>query len=39
MGFKHLEDLDSAEANRRYFNDRADGLRVDGAGRLLTARV
>ncbi|MBI5583254.1 MAG: class I SAM-dependent methyltransferase [Deltaproteobacteria bacterium] len=38
-GFMQMEDLDSEEANRRYFKDRADGLRVNGAGRLLMARV
>lgn len=38
MGFKHIEDLDAAEINARYFNQRADGLAVTGGGRLMGAR-
>ena len=39
LGFRHLEDLDAAEINSRYFRNRADGLSVRGrAGRLLSAR-
>ena len=40
LGFRHLEDLDAAEINSRYFRDRADRLSIRGrAGRLLCARV
>ena len=40
LGFPHLEDLDAAEINSRYFRARADGLSIRGrAGRLLSARV
>jgi methyltransferase (TIGR00027 family) len=40
LGFRHLEDLDAAEINSRYFRGRADGLSIRGrAGRLLSARV
>ena len=39
LGFRHLEDLDAAEINSRYFRNRADGLSIRGrAGRLLSAR-
>jgi methyltransferase (TIGR00027 family) len=39
MGFQHLEDLGAKEINSRYFQDRADGLRVRGGlGRLISAR-
>lgn len=38
MGFQSVEDLDTAAINRRYFQQRADGLRVGGAlGRLISA--
>jgi len=38
MGFREIEDLDSARINARYFRDRSDGLGVRGAlGRLLFA--
>ena len=40
LGFRHLQDLDAAEINSRYFRDRADGLSIRGrAGHLLCARV
>lgn len=39
MGFRQVEDLAPEEANRRYFKERADGLRISGAGRLMKARV
>ena len=39
MGFKQVEDLEPEEANRRYFKERTDGLRIIGAGRLMKARV
>jgi methyltransferase (TIGR00027 family) len=40
LGFRHLEDLDVAEINSRYFRGRADGLSIRGrAGHLLCARV
>jgi methyltransferase (TIGR00027 family) len=39
MGFRHVEDLSPEEANERYFKNRADGLRLGGAGRLMKARV
>ena len=39
-GFEHVECLDAAEMNHRYFADRADALRIrGGSGRLLSARV
>jgi len=38
-GFNHLEDLDKDEINARYFQCRADGLRIGGGlGRLISAR-
>jgi methyltransferase (TIGR00027 family) len=37
LGFTHVEDLGPAEANKRYFKDRSDGLRVGGAARLVKA--
>jgi methyltransferase (TIGR00027 family) len=37
MGFSRVEDLDRDAINARYFRDRADGLCVRGAARLLTA--
>jgi methyltransferase (TIGR00027 family) len=40
IGFDHIEDLGSAELNRRYFSGRADGLQLKGnLGRLLSART
>jgi methyltransferase (TIGR00027 family) len=40
LGFRHLEDLDAAGINSRYFLGRADGLSIRGrAGHLLCARV
>lgn len=39
MGYKQVEDLGPEEANRHYFKDRVDGLRINGAGRLMKARV
>jgi methyltransferase (TIGR00027 family) len=39
-GFRHVEDLDAAEINARYFKGRADGLKVRGSlGHLASARV
>jgi methyltransferase (TIGR00027 family) len=37
LGFKRLEDLGPEEAEERYFKNRADGLRLGGAGRLMKA--
>jgi len=39
IGFGEVRDLDPREANRRYFSERADGLRVSGSGRMMSARV
>ena len=40
LGYREIEDVPSAEMNRRYFANREDGLRVRGnVGRLLIARV
>jgi len=39
LGFHEIEDLDGAEIDRRYFNDRADDLRAGGAAHLIRARV
>lgn len=39
LGFSDLQDLGPDEANQRYFEQRMDGLRVSGSGRLMTARV
>ena len=40
MGFRHIEDLDAAEINARYFSERADGLDVMGrTAHLISARV
>ncbi len=39
LGFRDIEDLDSAEIDRRYFGDRLDGLRVGGLAHLMSARV
>lgn len=30
MGFRHIEDLEPAEMNARYFSNRVDGLRISG---------
>lgn len=38
-GFSQAETLGSDELNRRYFEARADGLRLRGPGRLARARV
>jgi methyltransferase (TIGR00027 family) len=39
IGYRHIEDLDSAAINARYFADRTDKLRVAGAmGRLCHSR-
>jgi methyltransferase (TIGR00027 family) len=37
MGFSTMEDLGGDEINRRYFQDRRDGLRVGSIGRLMYA--
>ena len=39
LGFHAIEDLDAAAIDRRYFSDRADGLRVGGLAHLVSARV
>jgi len=39
MGFRDVEDLAGEEINRRYFDDRTDGLRVGGAGHIVKALV
>ncbi len=39
MGFAEIDDLGAEEMNFRYFGDRADNLRVGGAGRLMYARA
>ena len=40
IGFNHIEDLGSAEINRRYFSRRADGLELkSNLGRLLYAKT
>jgi methyltransferase (TIGR00027 family) len=40
MGFSRIEDLGTAEMNARYFQDRADRLRMGGAvGRLMSAQI
>jgi len=40
MGFHSIENLGAAEINARYFNNRADGLRVPGLlGRLVSAQL
>jgi O-methyltransferase involved in polyketide biosynthesis len=40
-GFQRIQQMDSDGLNERYFNDRADGLKLSGAGlsRLATAWV
>jgi O-methyltransferase involved in polyketide biosynthesis len=38
-GFTHIEDLDKAAINARYFQNRRDGLKISGGlGRLMSAR-
>ncbi len=37
LGFTAINDLDSAELNRRYFAKRTDGLRVGGSGHVVIA--
>ena len=40
IGFTSLEDLDRHEINRRYFQNRTDGLTIAGGlGRLMSAKV
>lgn len=38
VGFGRIEDLGSAEVNARYFQGRADGLRLRGGGHVVIAR-
>jgi O-methyltransferase involved in polyketide biosynthesis len=38
LGFRQLEDLGAGEINARFFNQRADGLRVGGLGHVMSAR-
>jgi len=38
-GFVHVQDLDDARLNERYFRDRTDGLRVGSLARMLSAEV
>ena len=39
LGYSHAESLGSTELNARYFAGRADGFRLYGSGRIMTARV
>jgi methyltransferase (TIGR00027 family) len=39
LGFSRVRDFGAAEANRSYFGDRDDGLRVSRSGRLMTVTV
>jgi O-methyltransferase involved in polyketide biosynthesis len=39
MGFSQVADLGPAEINARYFEDRADGLRVGSLAHVMSARV
>jgi len=39
LGFSAPQHLGSAEMNDRYFHDRADGFRLYGSGRMMTAQV
>ena len=39
LGFAAAETLGADELNRRYFDDRSDGLKLTGAGRIASARV
>ncbi len=38
LGFGYIQDLGPGELNRRYFDERRDGLRVGGMGHVVTAR-
>src|SRR5690242_8665542 len=39
LGFRETRDLGPTEANRLYFGERDDGLRVTGTSRLMMLRV
>lgn len=39
IGFTHIEDLDGAAINQRYFGQRQDGLHVGSIGHLLYAEI
>ena len=39
LGFSSAQSADSSELNQRYFDDRTDGFRLRGAGRMMAARV
>jgi len=39
LGFGDVEVLDASALNRRYFDGRADGLRLTGPGRIARAAV
>jgi methyltransferase (TIGR00027 family) len=39
MGFGHVEDIGPEEINARYFEDRADGLRVGSLAHIMDIRV
>ena len=39
LGFKHIEDFDAEALNARYFQNRADGLKLAGRGHLMRAGV
>jgi O-methyltransferase involved in polyketide biosynthesis len=39
MGFTQVADLGSKEINVRYFEDRADGLRVGSLAHVMSARI
>lgn len=39
LGFGHIEDLNCAQINARYFSGRSDGLAVSGGGHLLSCEV
>jgi len=39
LGFSAVSNLEPGDANARYFSGRADGLRISGGSRLMTARV
>ncbi|MCX7962530.1 MAG: SAM-dependent methyltransferase, partial [Burkholderiales bacterium] len=39
LGFASAEHAGTAELNARYFSGRADGFRLSGSGRLMSARV
>lgn len=38
LGFRQLDDLRPEQLNARFFSNRADGLRVGGVGRVMSAR-